>query len=514
MQEAVPSPQFLFQYRPLAQSNHLLCGTGQVAIVTGWTPKEAVAKYLQAFEYAAIGNLYSPTRGLSPLLRNLLANPHVRYLVVLDATREDRNAGACQCLLDFLKNGITHGQTETGREAWLVDSPVTGYIDIEIPEASLDRLRETVQCVRVETIVDAVSETQRLARSPLAPWGEPQSFPEPDRPAAIAIPGPRYGHRLEGRTIAETWVKILQRIQTTGTIRPTVYGPWRELIDLMAIVTGEPPDFDFPDYLPVRREFIGDYLAQILDDAPDREGVKYTYGQRLRSHFGQDQIAGVIDKLAADSDSSRAVMSLWDVADRDAKTPPSLNHLRVRIVGGELSLTATLRSNDMFSAWVANAMGLRALQCHIRDAIAERSGDQFTLGPLITVSQSAHIYSDCWEQADRVVASQYPKLCRDRAFGDPSGSFTIRIEDGQILADHLTPGSGEVVNCYCGKSARSLYQQIAADCPVLQVEHALYLGTELQKAEMALLDPRITYQQDRPLRSPASPAPSNFPDCP
>ena len=38
----------------------------------------------------------SPTRGIGPLIRNLLANPHVRYLVILDATKEDKNAGGCQ----------------------------------------------------------------------------------------------------------------------------------------------------------------------------------------------------------------------------------------------------------------------------------------------------------------------------------------------------------------------------------------------------------------------------------
>ena len=44
-----------------------------------------------------------------------------------------------------------------------------------------------------------------------------------------------------------------------------------------------------------------------------------------------------------------------------------------------------------------------------------------------------------------------------------------------------------MVNCYSGKSARKLYLQIAATSPSLEVEHAMYLGTELQKAEIALL---------------------------
>ena len=231
-----------------------------------------------------------------------------------------------------------------------------------------------------------------------------------------------------------------------------------------------------------------DYIAQMLDDAPNQEGVKYTYGQRLRSWFKKDQIQQAIDKLILEKDSSRVVMSLWDVKDyENSDSPPCLNHLWLRIVENELSLTATFRSNDMFSAWPANAMGLRALQQHILDKILEKIDYPLKLGPLITVSQSAHIYSDCWEHAERVIQSEYKKLCNQQDYYDPTGSFLISIKDGTILVEHLTPGSGEVVNCYSGKSARKLYLQISANSPSLEVEHAMYLGTELQKAEIALL---------------------------
>jgi thymidylate synthase len=98
---------------------------------------------------------------------------------------------------------------------------------------------------------------------------------------------------------------------------------------------------------------------------PTCEGVKYTYGQRLRSWFGRDQIEQVIQKLIGEIDAASAVMSLWDVQDHDKGGSPCLNHIWIEVVDNELSLTATLRSNDMFAAWPANAMGLRALQQYI-----------------------------------------------------------------------------------------------------------------------------------------------------
>ncbi|MFO8038280.1 MAG: thymidylate synthase [Sodalinema sp.] len=492
-------------YQPHYKPNQLICGTGTTAIVSGWTVKEAIAKHLQPQDYAVIGQLYSPTRGISVLVRNLLLNPQVRDLIIVDATREDRNAGSGRCLADFFAQGVRPGQTESGRDCWVINSPIVGYLDAELPEAAIATLRESITCHRVEDVKSALHLARTIAQQPSPkPWGVPQSFPEAIVESPLK-PGRRYGHRLEGRTIAETWVKLIHRIRRTGTLRNTQHdSQWQELINLMAIVTDEPPEFYFPDpnYLPVSRDFVADYVGQIQDDAVSKDGVKYTYGQRLRSWFGVDQIQQVVQQLRDNPDSARAVMSLWD-AQQDGQangSPPCLNHIWTRIVDGELSLTATFRSNDMFGAWVANAMGLRALQQHLRETLEVQAGLNLDLGPLITISESAHIYDDCWENADTLIEQQYPKLLKNRSFADPSGSFTILISGrtGEIVVEHLTPGSGEPVGCYVGKTAKRLYQTIAADCPVLETEHALYLGTELQKAEISL-KLELEYQQDKPL---------------
>ncbi|MBD2604707.1 thymidylate synthase [Scytonema hofmannii FACHB-248] len=495
-----------FDYKALYKSNQLIYGQGQTAVITGWTVKEAIAKHLHSSEYAVIGQLYSPTRGINILVRNLLANPHVRYLVVLNATKEDKNAGACECLLDFFRNGFKEGSCDTGRLCWVINSKkILGYIDLDVKVSALEKLRKSIIEYEAKTISEAVNQVKSFAqREPMEPWGNAVKFHMPSVLPTV-LPGQRYGHRVEGKTIAETWVKIIHLIKTTGTIRPTAYdGQWQELIDLMAVVTDEPEDFYFPEpnYLPIESDFIQQYISQIsgLDDSSKQEGVKYTYAQRLRFHFGHDQIEQVIEKLIADIDSARAVMSLWDVEKDAHDSPPCLNHIWVRIVDNELSLTATFRSNDMFSAWPANAMGLLALQRHIYKAITQRSKHKLKMGPLITISQSAHIYDDCWENADNVIKSHYAKICRARDYSDPAGSFVINVQDHSIMVEHMTPGSGEVVNCYSGKSAFSIYRQIAADCPGLQVEHAMYLGTELQKAEVALLMKEDwMYEQDKPL---------------
>lgn len=493
-----------FYYTAEHKPNQLIYGSGQTAVITGWTVKETLRKHLKDNEYAVIGQLYSPTRGINLLIRNLLLNPHVRYLVILNATKEDKNAGACQCLGDFFRYGVEASISDTGRKSWVIRSLIPGYIDIDIDINALEKLRHSVEIQEVISISDAVEKIKFYGNKEIVtPWGIPLQFPM-NVVESNVFPGTRYGHRIEGKTIAETWVKIIHRIKTTGTIRPTGYdGKWQELIDLMAVVTEEPDDFYFPEpnYLPIDRSFLEEYISQILDDAINQEGVKYTYGQRLRSWFGRDQIEQVIEKLAHDINSARAVMSLWDASQDHNDNPPCLNHIWVRIVDNELSLTATFRSNDMFSAWPANAMGLRALQKYIYVALINKTDHILKIGALITISQSAHIYDDCFENVANVISSQYSKIAQRKDYFDPAGSFIITIQDGSIIVEHTTPGSGEVVNCYCGKSAHKLSQQIFTDCPGLQVSHAMYLGVELQKAEMALLmKEQLIYEQDKPLK--------------
>jgi thymidylate synthase len=512
-------------FNAIYKPNQLILGSGYTAICTGWTPAKSVAAKLDPSDYAVIGNLYSASRGINFLVRNLLANPHVRYLVVMDSTQEDKNSGSVQCLKDFFENGVYRGKNYVGKECWVIDSLVKGYIDIDIPLEVLNQLRYSMILIpNLERDID-IKSIVKVGN--LGLWAEPMVFPY-NEPTSEVKPGSRYGHRIEGKTIAETWIKILQRIKTTGTIRPTGYdGKWQELIDLMAIVTDEPEGFYFPEpnYLPLDRKYLKNYISQILDDANYREGVKYTYGQRLRSWFGQDQIKAVITKLIKEIDSASAVMSLWDSgsgnyqilaehnswcghdyhtivrgerkggdSDHNHSGSPCLNHIWVRVVDNELSLTATFRSNDMFSAWPANAMGLRALQRHIRDEIASESEYDLTMGPLITISQSAHIYDDCWENVEQLLANQYQLIINQefRGYSDPAGNFLVETDGNNITVSQLTP-NGEFVGKWESKNPLKLIRQIIADCPSIQSFHIGYLAREIERASQL----KTNYTQDK-----------------
>lgn len=105
---------------------------------------------------------------------------------------------------------------------------------------------------------------------------------------------------------------------------------------------------------------------------------------------------------------------------------------------------------------------------------------------------------------------------------DPSGYFLIRVDSraGELVAEHFRndvddkgratdPETGEVLSCrggsqraptvcYRGRTAKELGIALTegeGPHPVSRLDHALYLGRELQKAEACLLQGK-PYVQD------------------
>lgn len=450
-----------YSYKALHKPNQLIYGTGTVVIVTGWTPKERVAKLLEPEQYAVIGNLYSPA-GVDLLVRNILHNPHITGLLIIEATQQDKNSGSISALFETLRGALT-------------------YIGKDILAEDIQRIQRLrwhiLHGLNRSLLRDQVALLEN--NKPLGGEAKVYSIPEIE---SSALPSPLYGHRVEGKTIAETWVKILHRIRSGGVLRPTGYdGQWQELIDLMAVVTNEPDGFYFPDpnYLPCDREFIANYIPSLLEDAPYKVGVKYTYGQRLRSHFGCDQVEQVVEKLVGEIDAASAVMNLWDTADHERGGSPCLNQVWVRVVNNELSLTAVLRSNDMFNAWCANAFGLRALQMHIKERLEAATNITLGLGSLITLSQSAHLYDHSFAYADEIVNTYYKK--QKKVYNDPVGNFLVEVVENQIKVSRLNAASNAVMQ-YSERNVQALLDAIALDAPAMHPDHAMYLGVQLERA--------------------------------
>jgi thymidylate synthase len=203
---------------------------------------------------------------------------------------------------------------------------VTRCINIEILFENLQLVGESIEYHEVKSIAEAVALTKKLTKFAETPeWATPTIFPLVENLPTV-LPGQRYGHRIEGKTIAETWIKIIHRIKTTAVLRPTGYdGQWQELIDQMAVVTDDCGIFSWSRTI-CRSTASSWYTPQMLDDNPYSEGIKYTYRQRMRSWFGHDQIEEVIAKIINEIDAGSAVINLWDSGGSNRRTDGSSDH--------------------------------------------------------------------------------------------------------------------------------------------------------------------------------------------
>lgn len=470
-------------YNPKYKKSMIIPGKGEgVVIITGWAPLTVVSKKIDENLYTAIGNLYSPSRGITYLFANLGYNPQIKKIVFLSSTKEDKNSNSNLAAYKALNLNIFKGKDPLGEEKWVIyndEGKNIGYIDKVIPYPLIQQLSsldiawcESIQELNIELGKEIPKSTNRVFFD--------INIPEIK---SNTKPGKITNYTIRENYIYKAWYKILKYIRNVGIIRPTGYGgKWQECYNLTTEIDcrNKEEKIYFPENndLPIDEEFLKGYVPQIVKDSPYYEGVKYTYGQRMRSWFDRDQIEQVIEKLSKEPDAASAVISLWDVKDHEKGGSPCLNHIWFRIFNSRIDAYFLFRSNDMFGAWVANVSGLFYLFKHVKDELNFRNDWNLELGKISTSSLSAHIYDDCFLQADNV------KVEKDGKFYDEVGDFTIEVSDEKILVSRLHPDTKTLITTYSDKRInwKKLLNRIISDSWGIDPTHSAYLAIELHQA--------------------------------
>lgn len=515
---------------PVYFANNLALGapTSSVGLCLLWTPQERVLPALERAHYAVAGNLYSG-EGISYLVRNILARPTIRTLALCG--RDLTGSGAA--LVALLEHGIDSEHRIGGVAA---ATGTTIRLHRELPPAAIEQMRRGVQLVDARDRVRPEAIAALLAELPQQPepfLPEPLLFPYTE-PTAETLPAAEHGFVVRAPTVRAAYLHLLWHVLTFGRRSATGHSAdQRELLDVLTVISAEPGDpahFSHADWMPFSRASLGQrlpaggfsgYLSQFLQAGQADAGVSYTYGDRLRAFASPpgpdrpdsphspdspiDQLATIIADLRTSGHSRRAVAVLWNPAqDAGSASPPCLNLVQARLRAAPaeappgslpcLHLTAYFRSHDIYRAWPSNAFGLRALQQLLIEGLAPETPVQ--PGDLVIISHSAHVYAHDWEAAQTLLAHHAHAL-RPKLLRDPRGSFVVRLEPPAIAVEHYTPG-GTHLQTLRGPDARTLEPQLA---PYLSdMGHALYLGRELHKAELALrLGRPGSYRQDRDL---------------
>jgi thymidylate synthase len=478
---------------------HVKDPANPVGVAIMWTERQVVADLLKDESYCAIGNLYS-SAGISAMIRNVYANPHIRHIVLWGADLSRSG----QALVSLMKNGVDEN-------FFIVGDEKGGQIEKEIGKEAIDLFRSSVEVVnlRGKPPAELKATVARLSAMKPQPFSEPKVFPT-TRPKPFTFPSEQIGFRIHGQTAAQAWLKILHNIIRYGrnkTTRYTQENELKELLNVMAVVYNEDPDKPYlPHYFPFSEKDLATYYPQVLS-AKQIPGIAYTYGQRLRDHDGIDQIQNIIDLIKNRPFSKKMVAFTakikedWSVVNKG--DTPCLTQILCSIQDNKLFMTTHFRSQDMVHGWPRNVFSLRRLQ----KLICDESG--VAMGSFVMITHSAHIYSDDYELVEKILKDNFDKelgyTSRQMFEDDPRGNIVITTEETdrkapvgrptkyaekplekewEIVVKLYAPNGGLLLKEWRGKTAMELYIEMVNIGEYLVLpSHLIYIGTELQRAE-------------------------------
>jgi thymidylate synthase len=156
---------------------------------------------------------------------------------------------------------------------------------------------------------------------------------------------------------------------------------------------------------------------------------------------------------------------------------PCFVSLFLRRFQDKLTLTATFRTHNALDGWLPNVYGLMAIQKWVANRV------RMDLGPITVISHSISIDPRELDRALLVAGKRKWKMQLD-----PRGYFRVTLDGKEILVEHRA--EDVTLKEYRGRTAVGLQHQIARDLALSDINHAIYLGRQLAKAEMALKDGR------------------------
>lgn len=140
-------------------------------------------------------------------------------------------------------------------------------------------------------------------------------------------------------------------------------------------------------------DFLQQFNSTIHRYSDDTEVFNAAYGYRMRHHFGEDQLLGVISLLQKDPTTRQAIVQLWDPADLNKETRDKACNMQMIFDtrGGRLNMAVINRSNDMWwGAYGANTVHFSVIQEFVALALG------LPVGLYRQSSHNLHIYTELY----------------------------------------------------------------------------------------------------------------------
>ncbi|MBM4275329.1 MAG: DUF4346 domain-containing protein [Deltaproteobacteria bacterium] len=466
---------------------------GTIGVVTLWSRVDyVIERFRQAgvdldpatSPIAVFGNLYG--NGLREMLRNLLYNPQINTLLICGNNR----SGSKEELENFFIHDlepVSDSPVKYLSEFGIPSTPwripgtqrlIDGLVTRELFQVSpkLSWLGDPKEDDTVEEIREFFKNFKPQQSKPIQRPEQVPSLPEvkteyfPSNPRSFVV---------VRDSIVESWKEVLYLLTRFGRRVTLKKGDRLELQHVKVVV--EKPRFEAEAKLkavnldPQRLRL---YQEELLrgELRPDET---YHYGHRLRCHFGLDLLEACAARLKQDPEDRKSYLTLWDNP-RDftaAEGRPCLVSLYFRKFENRLTMSATFRTHNAMDAYPLNLYGLMAVQ----QRVAARAG--LSPGALVVMSHSLGLDPREMDRALMVIGKRPFKVRMD-----PMGYFRVTLDGNEILVEHRF--EDVTLKEYRGKKAERLQHEIARDAALSDINHAIYLGRQLAKAELALKEGR------------------------
>lgn len=494
---------------PLYFKDRLYVGNlnSSVGIATCWLPKEVIVSELSSDSFSVCGQLYTK-RGINPLVRNLLSNTRIRFLVVCGVDRQ----GSGEALLNLFEKGLEKRLGNDGNlESYYIKDDPESRLDKEISEESILKLIRSIEVLDMRG--KSVSEIKKVVQElpTKEPYSSAEIFPEPKSDLKDAYPTDLAVFKVRRDKISEAWLDVLKIVLRFGIDTVGMYGVVKQVNNLCVVVENEDTKSpSLPDYLGFNDQSLFKYYEGFFNKNEDNL-ESYTYGERIYDWGGNiNQYEEIVKKLKRYKYDRGAIIVLWEV-NRDNFPPtgqeikekgqtkgwkvPCLVMISAQYLNDKLFLTAVFRNNDMFGAWVLNAFALRRFQETLCKEL------EIEPGPLITISQIAEIYEYDWDGAEKIVSAN-DSTSRTCIY-DPRSYYTVKVDGKDILCEFFSPdGLRQLASFRVDgtkpKAARDLCALAIKDMLLSDLGSAADLGRQLAKAESAI-KLGLVFEQDRPL---------------
>lgn len=175
-----------------------------IGILTLWTKKDRIIEKINQKNYSFIGQLYSKEYGLQILVRNLLANPYLRDLVVVGI---DLN-GSSEGLINLFEKGIDEENKIINTEIKLDDKIKKEHVEEIRNRVKLHDLRKITDFKELDVELEKIQKKDKK--------GERIIIPLPDVTPPRRFPTDFSGFKARGKDFYTAYNKLIEHILRFG----------------------------------------------------------------------------------------------------------------------------------------------------------------------------------------------------------------------------------------------------------------------------------------------------------